>query len=104
MIDSLFDKKTAKTFDTIAKKKAKLHKQEVEVAKKFMCDTRPETIIEILNLVEQKGHPDEIRLSQEIRNKYQGDRGLEFDDIMSLDILYKSNYKYFSDNKGDQDE
>lgn len=104
MIDSLFDKKTAKTFATIARKKAELHKREVEAAKKFMCDTSSDTIIEILDLVEKKGHPDEVSLSKELRNKYQGDRGLEFDDIMSLDMLYKSNYKYCNDNKGDQNE
>lgn len=101
MIDSLFDKKTAKTFNAIAKQKAKLHEKEIDATQKFMRDTRPETITKILDLVEQKGHPDEVKLSQEIRNKYQGDCTFEFDDIMRLDSLYKSNYKYFSDNKGD---
>ena len=101
MINSLFDRKTAKAFGTIARKKAELHQKELEAAKKFMCDTSSETIIEILDLVDKKGHPEEVRLSQELRNKYQSDSGLEFDDIMRLDMLYKSNYKYCNDNKGD---
>ena len=92
MIDSLFDRKTAKEFDSISKKKAELTKKEKEAVNHFLCSTSSETIYQVLER------------SQQIKNKYESERGLEFDDIVTLDMLYKSNYKYRVQNKDDPNE
>lgn len=103
MIDSLFDKKTAKRFDTIAKEKAKLRIEEKAAVTDFMAFTSRDTILKILDIVEEYGHPNEINLSRELRNKYCNDNRLEFDDLITLNTLYKSNYSFFK-NKGDSNE
>lgn len=104
MIDSLFDRKTAKEFDSISKKKAELTKKEKEAVNHFLCSTSSETIYQVLDLIGQNGHPNEIQRSQQIKNKYESERGLEFDDIVTLDMLYKSNYKNRVQNKDDPNE
>ncbi len=45
MINSLFDRKQAKQFDTIAKEKAKLHKKELSAVEDFMSSNSMETIV-----------------------------------------------------------
>ena len=61
-----------------------------------------DTIIKILDVVDENGHPKEKITSHELRNKYINHE-LEFDDIKTLDALYKSNHKHFK-NKGERDE
>lgn len=102
LLDSLFDKKQAKQFDTIAKKKAKLHTKEQSAVEDFMSSNSMETIVKVLDIVDAKGHPNEKTMSQDLRNKYTNHE-LEFDDIMTLEALYKSNYKHFK-NKDENDE
>ena len=103
MIDSLFDKKTAKKFDTIAHMKSKLDTAERAFVNEFMRTTSSETITSVLDVVDEYGHPDEKKLSQNFRQKYDEGQGLCFDDIMTLETLYKSNYQNYN-NKGDGDE
>lgn len=100
MISSLLDKKTAKLFDKIAKEKALLHQKEEEAVTAFMCTYSKETIYKVLNIVDDNGHPTEKRLAGDLRNKYNTGN-LEFDDIITLDMLYKSNYRFFG-NKDEQ--
>ena len=100
MLNSLFDKKTAKQFETISKERAKLQAKEDEAVKNFMHCNSMETIIAILDIVDQNGHPRERDLSLQIRNKYLNAE-LEFDDVKSLEALYKSNYRFFK-NKDEQ--
>lgn len=103
MIDSLFDKKTAKKFDTIAEKRAKQATEEREFVNNFMRTTSSETITSVLDVVDKFGHPEEQKISHEFREKYiRGDR-LCFDDLMTLENLYKSNYQNYI-NKGDNNE
>lgn len=96
VLNSLFDKKTAKRFDTIAAKKAKLGKKEEAAVNDFMTKNSKETIVEILDIVDKNGHPKERYSSHELRKKYSQGK-LAFDDIILLDTLYKSNYKFFKD-------
>lgn len=103
MIDSLFDNKTAKRFDKIAKEKAKIHEKENAAAKDFLSTTDSETIFNVLDMTDKFGHPKEKELARHIREKYEGAQDLEFDDIMTLQSLYKSNYKS-NFNKGEHDE
>ena len=42
------------------------------------------------------GHPKEKIISQKIEEKYFAGEGLEFNDLINLDSLYKSNYQKFS--------
>lgn len=100
MLNSLFDNKTAKKFDTIAKKKARVHDEEVAAAKEFMRNISRETVYNVLDTTDRSGHPDEQSLSLALRNKYDSGQGLEFDDIMTLDALYKSNYKQCNNKDG----
>lgn len=103
MVNSLFDSKNAKRFDTIAKKKAKLHQEETKLVKEFLQNTTSETIYKVLDVVESNGHPHEKEQSRQIRNKYSNHEMLDFDDIITLDCLYKSNYKYCN-NKDENNE
>lgn len=103
MIDSLFDKKTAKKFDSVAHRKGKITTQESKLVNEFMRSTSSETITSVFDIVEKFGHPEERKLSYDLRKKYaQGER-LEFDDIMTLQSLYKSNFPNYT-NKGDSNE
>ena len=51
---------------------------------------------EVLNVVKKYGHPKEKIISQKIEEKYFAGEGLEFNDLINLDSLYKSNYQKFS--------
>lgn len=103
MIDSLLDKKTEKKFDSIAHRKAKVLADEEKLVDSFMRSTSSETITNLLDVVDKFGHPDEKRLANDLRNKYEQGLRLQFDDIITLDALYKSNYMNYK-NKGDKDE
>jgi len=56
-----------------------------------------------LGIVKKYGHPSEKKLSEEIEKKYFSGEELEFNDLMNLDSLYKSNFEKFS-KKDDDDE
>ena len=103
MIDSLFDKKKAKKFDSIAHKRAKQDADERKFVNEFMRTTSSETITSVLDVVDKFGHPEERRLSHEFREKYTDGQELCFDDIMTLETLYKSNYQNYI-GKGDANE
>lgn len=103
MADSLFDKKLAKQFDTISKDKAKVHDNEIRAVNDFMKKVSRQTICSVLDIVDKYGHPNEQRLSKELREKYISGKGLEFDDIKTLESLYKSNCRVMN-NKDSQDE
>lgn len=103
MIDALFDNNTMKKFDDLAKKQAKLDDKKSDLAKKFMESIDSETLVKVLDVVKKYGHPNEKMLSEEIRNKYISGKKLEFDDLINLDSLYKSNYVKFL-NKDVYDE
>ncbi len=103
MINSLFDKSTMKKFDTLAKKQAELDDKKSDLVKKTMVEMDPETLVNIIETVKKCGHPNEKNLSKEIGDKYSSGETLDFDDLMNLDNLYKSNFKKFS-NKDVDDE
>lgn len=103
MINSLFDKGTMKKFDALAKKQAKLNSEKSDLVKKTMEKMDSETFINVLNIVNEHGHPNEKKLSKEIENKYSSGERLDFDDLMNLDSLYKSNFENFS-NKDVENE
>ncbi len=96
MINSLFDKGTMKKFDALAKKQAKLNDKENDLVKKTMEKMDSETLISVFDIVMKYGHPNEKKLSIELKNKYLTGEGLDFDDLMNLDSLYKSNFEKFS--------
>lgn len=100
MIDSLFDKKTAKKFDDLAAKQAKIDDKKQSLADEFMDKTDSETIKHVLEIVKTHGHPSEKNLSEKIEKKYFSGKTLEFNDLLALDKLYKSNLGNFS--KGDE--
>ena len=99
MINSLFDRKLTKKFDSIARQKANIQKEENDLCKEFMSKIKCETILCILDTVEKNGHPNEKNISRNLRNKYEQET-LSFDDIIVLNNLYKSNYRNIN-NKGD---
>lgn len=103
MIDSLFDKKISKSFDKLAKQQAELDKKKRDLEKIVKLKMESETITKVFDIVDKNGHPDEKQLSNKIRQKYNDNQALEFDDYMNLNDLYKSNFKSFS-NKGANDE
>lgn len=96
MIGSLFDKGTMKKFDDLANRQAKLDEKKEKLVKKFMENTDSETVVNTLNMVKKYGHPNEKKLSEKIEKKYFSDEGLEFNDLINLDSLYKSNFEKFS--------
>ena len=96
MIDSLFDKGTIKKFDEIAKKQAKLNEQKNNLVKQTMGKMDSETLVNVMEVVKKYGHPSEKKLTQEIEEKYFSGKELQFDDLMNLDSLYKSNFEKFS--------
>ncbi len=103
MINSLFDKGTMKRFDDLAKKQAKLNNKKSDLVKKTMENMDSETLVNVLDIVNKYGHPNEKKLSKEIENKYSSGERLSFDDLMNLDSLYKSNFEKFS-NKDAENE
>ena len=90
------------SFQIHPKEKAKLHKKELSAVEDFMSSNSMETIVKVLDVVDANGHPTEKAISLELREKYTNYE-LEFDDIMTLETLYKSNYRYFK-NKDENDE
>ena len=103
MIDSLFDKKTSKCFDKLARQQAELDEKKRYLSKQAKLKMESETITKIFDVVDNNGHPDEKELSNKIRQKYNDHIPLEFDDYMNLNDLYKSNFMFFS-NKGANNE
>lgn len=95
MIDSLFDKNTMKKFDNLASKQAKLDYKKNMLTKKTMEKMEAETMVKVLDVVENYGHPNEKLLSNKIKEKYFAGEELEFTDLLNLDNLYKSNYQKF---------
>lgn len=95
MIDSLFDKSTSKKFDGLAKKQAEIDEKKRDLVKETMRKLDSETIINILDIVKSGGHPNEKNRSEEIGKKYFSGAEMEFNDLMDLNNLYKSNYKKF---------
>ena len=96
MLNSLFDKNTMKHFDSLARKQAKLDERKKSLVQHFMENLDSDTINDIFQIVKKYGHPNEKKLSEEIEKKYFLGEDLEFDDLMNLESLYKSNYKNFS--------
>ncbi len=94
MIDSLFDKKTAKEFNAIAREKAKVSDKERKAVKDFLRNTDSKTIIDVMQNIKAHGHPGEIELTKKLQEHYEKDI-LSFDDIMSLNELFKSNCKHY---------
>lgn len=102
MIDSIFDSRTLKKFDSLAQKQAKLDDQKKCLVKNTMESLDPQTIQSVLQTVKQYGHPNERKKSEAIEKKYLSGQDLEFDDLKNLDSLYKSNISNFS-KAGDDD-
>lgn len=100
MIDSLFDKKTTKKINSIAKKKSDIEREETKLSKEIMTKTSKETIYNVLDISEKFGHPNEQESSKSIRAKYDNKEELSLDDILTLKMLYASNYQYMN-NRGD---
>ena len=73
------------------------------LVKKSMETMNSETLVDVLGIVKKYGHPSEKKLSEEIEKKYFSGEELEFNDLMNLDSLYKSNFEKFS-KKDDDDE
>lgn len=103
MIDSLFDKGTLKKFDEIAKRQAKLDDKKSNLSKQAMKKLDSETVVKVMEVVKKYGHPNEKQLTLEIENKYFSGQELQFDDLMNLDNLYKSNFEKFSKRDADNE-
>ena len=103
MIDSLFDKKTMKKFDDLAAQQAELEDNQRNLVKETMRKINSRTFIDVFEVVKAYGHPCEQKLSAEIEKKYFLGEELEFDDLINLDSMYKSNFENFS-KKDDDDE
>ena len=89
MNDSIFEnKRTDKKFNALAKQAVKQQK----MAKAFMSETSPETLREIFTIIERNGHPYEQQAVRELRTKYEGNKNLDFNDILTLRDFYKSVY------------
>ncbi len=106
MPSSLLDHKTAKRFDAIAGKRAKIDMKAQKLADEFMCGMSSNTINQVLDIVSEYGHPNERIYANNLRNKYTSGQTFNMDDIMTLDALYRSNCQYFKNqnNKVDNDE
>ena len=102
MIDSLFDKKTAKEFNAIAREKAKVSEKEIKAVKGFLCNTDSKTIVDVFQNIKKYGHPGERKTTTKIQENYEKNT-LSFDDIMTLNELFKSNCKHYI-NKEEKNE
>ncbi len=102
MIDSMFDRKLFKKFDSIAKDKAKLQHKENVACQEFMKTTSPDVMRDVFNIIEEFGHPKEQADARLIKNKYEAKEDLSLEDILTLDGLYKSCYYHM--NKENCDE
>lgn len=103
MIDSLFDEKTAKNFDDLATKQAKLDAKKRNLSEKSMKQLDSQTLKNVFEVVSRYGHPNEKNICDKLNSKYNLGEELEFEDLLTLDNLYKSNFKNFS-NKGVDNE
>ena len=91
MNDSIFDnKRTDRLFASLGKKAAKQQEKETKAAKRFMHETAPDTLREILNTIEKNGHPHEQEAAHQLQTKYENKEDLDFNDIITLRELYKS--------------
>lgn len=91
MNDSIFDnKQTDRIFASLAKKAAKQQQKQTNAAKRFMRETAPDTLREILNTIAENGHPDEQEAVHQLQAKYESKESLDFNDIITLRDLYKS--------------
>lgn len=102
MISSLFDKKTTKKIDAIAKKRASIELEGEKLSKQIMTKTSKEMIYNVLDMAEKFGHPKEQQQSKALRDKYENKEEFSIEDFLTLRALYNSNYKY--NNRGDSDE
>lgn len=102
MVGSLFDKKTTKRIDAIAKKKASITLEVDKLSKQIMTKTSKEMIYNVLDMAEKYGHPKEQQQSKMLRDKYENKEDFSIDDFLTLRALYNSNYEY--SNRGDSDE
>lgn len=91
MLDSLLDRRTTKKFEALCDKIADIEKQKEKLEKAFMKKTTRETIDSALNIIDQSGHPIDKNASKLLRQKYESGEKLDFEDIVSLIALYKSN-------------
>lgn len=104
MIDSLFDKKTKKQFDTIASKIAKWKNESEILAKKSLRNISRTTIEEVFDSIKKHGHPNEVDKAEELQQKYLDPKQfLNFDDLLDLDNLYQATFQKIS-NKDSADE
>lgn len=98
MVECLFDKSLDKRYDSLAKKQAALDERKRKLVGQTMEKIDAKTINEVIEVVMMFGHPYEKDKAEQIKGKYDSNY-LEFDDLMTLRDLYKSNYQNFS-NKG----
>ena len=98
----MFDKKLLKKFDSIAKEKAKIQEKENSACQEFMKATSPETICNVFDIIDKFGHPIEQEQAKHLKNKYESKDEWSFEEIITLDALYKSSFNHM--NKGDCDE
>lgn len=62
-----------------------------------------ETLYDVLNIANIYGHPNEQKMSEEIKKRYLSAEDLEFNDLVNLDSLYKSNYEKFQKKVDDNE-
>ena len=91
MVDSLFDKSATKKFDDLAKRQAQLNGKKGNLAKETMEKLEVETLVNAFEIIDKFGHPNQKKTSKILKNKYDAGNELDFDDLMSLNIMYKSN-------------
>ena len=94
MQDSIFTKKTAKNFSSIAAARTKIANKERSVVAQFMKETDADTMHELFELIKKFGHPSEKNKVELIETKYDSGKDLDFDDIAALELLYKSNCQH----------
>ena len=97
MIDSIFSKSTTKEFDRIAKKLASLNDKKEKLADKAIRETDADTIKKVFELIKKYGHPCEKEECIIIEKHYDEGNRLTFDELMTLQTLYQSNYNHFSE-------
>ncbi len=102
MISSLFDKKTTKKIDSLAKKISEIELEKEKLSKQIMTKTSKEMIYNVLDMAEKFGHPKEQQQSKLLRDKYENKEDFSIDDLLTLRALYNSNYEY--SNRGDSNE
>ena len=101
MKESLFSKDTYKMAEDLKKAKARIQNKESQFVTKFMKETDAQTIYDVMQVITEYGHPNEVIQIKEIREKYVKGETLEGDDIITLNALYQSNIGQFKKNKDD---